>query len=32
VVASEWPFGAADVLTSVREYDLASGQALVLLP
>ena len=26
VVASEFPFGAADAVTSVREYDAASGQ------
>jgi DNA-binding beta-propeller fold protein YncE len=26
VVSSEWPFGAADASTSVREYDGASGQ------
>jgi DNA-binding beta-propeller fold protein YncE len=26
VVASEWPFGAADAVTSVREYDPATGQ------
>jgi hypothetical protein len=26
VVASEWPFGAADAVSSVREYDPATGQ------
>src|SRR5487761_435300 len=26
VVASEWPFGAPDAVTSVREYDPATGQ------
>jgi DNA-binding beta-propeller fold protein YncE len=26
VVASEWPFGAADAVTSVREYDPATGR------
>jgi hypothetical protein len=26
VVASEWPFGAPDAITSVREYDPATGQ------
>jgi hypothetical protein len=26
VVASEWPFGAADAVTSVREYDPATGE------
>lgn len=26
VVASEWPFGAADAISSVREYDPATGQ------
>jgi len=26
VVASEWPFGAQDAATSVREYDPATGQ------
>jgi DNA-binding beta-propeller fold protein YncE len=26
VVASEWPFGAADALSSVREYDPVTGQ------
>jgi DNA-binding beta-propeller fold protein YncE len=26
VVSSEWPFGAEDASTSVREYDSASGQ------
>jgi DNA-binding beta-propeller fold protein YncE len=26
VVASEWPFGAQDAVTSVREYDPATGQ------
>jgi DNA-binding beta-propeller fold protein YncE len=26
VVASEWPFGAADAVTSVREYDPVTGQ------
>ena len=33
VVASEWPFGAADAVTSVREYDPVTGQlARVLVP
>jgi DNA-binding beta-propeller fold protein YncE len=33
VVASEWPFGAPDAVTSVREYDAATGQlARVLVP
>ncbi|HTX27358.1 MAG TPA: hypothetical protein VME19_10105, partial [Streptosporangiaceae bacterium] len=33
VVASEWPFGAADAVPSVREYDPVTGQlARVLLP
>ena len=33
VVASEWPFGAADAVPSVREYDPATGQlARVLAP
>jgi DNA-binding beta-propeller fold protein YncE len=33
VVASEWPFGAADAVSSVREYDPASGQLVrVLMP
>jgi DNA-binding beta-propeller fold protein YncE len=33
MVASEWPFGAADAVSSVREYDPASGQLLrVLVP
>ncbi len=33
VVASEWPFGAADAATSVREYDPSTGQLLrVLMP
>jgi DNA-binding beta-propeller fold protein YncE len=33
VVASEWPFGAADALTSVREYDPVTGQLVrVLMP
>jgi DNA-binding beta-propeller fold protein YncE len=31
VVASEWPFGAADAVTSVREYDPATGQLLRVL-
>jgi DNA-binding beta-propeller fold protein YncE len=33
MVASEWPFGAADAVSSVREYDPATGQLVrVLLP
>jgi DNA-binding beta-propeller fold protein YncE len=33
VVASEWPFGAADAVSSVREYDPASGRLVrVLMP
>jgi DNA-binding beta-propeller fold protein YncE len=33
VVASEWPFGAADAVTSVREYDPATGHLVrVLMP
>jgi len=33
VVASEWPFGAADAVASVREYDPATGQLVrVLVP
>jgi DNA-binding beta-propeller fold protein YncE len=33
MVASEWPFGAADAVSSVREYDPASGQLVrVLVP
>ena len=33
VVASEWPFGAADAVTSVREYDPVTGQLVrVLVP
>src|SRR6202041_1169972 len=28
VVASEYPFGASDALTSVREYDPTTGQLL----
>jgi DNA-binding beta-propeller fold protein YncE len=33
VVASEWPFGAADAVPSVREYDPVTGQlARVLVP
>jgi hypothetical protein len=33
VVSSEWPFGAADAVTSVREYDPGTGQLLrVLMP
>jgi DNA-binding beta-propeller fold protein YncE len=33
VVASEWPFGAPDAVTSVREYDTATGQLVrVLVP
>ena len=33
VVASEWPFGAADALCSVREYDPATGRLVrVFLP
>jgi len=33
MVASEWPFGAADAVPSVREYDPATGQLVrVLLP
>jgi DNA-binding beta-propeller fold protein YncE len=31
VVASEWPFGAADALCSVREYDPATGQLVRVL-
>jgi hypothetical protein len=32
-VASEWPFGAADAVSSVREYDPATGQLVrVLVP
>ncbi len=31
VVASEWPFGAADAVTSVREYDPATGQLMRVL-
>jgi len=26
VVASEWPFGALDAVTSIREYDPVTGQ------
>jgi DNA-binding beta-propeller fold protein YncE len=33
VVASEWPFGAADAASSVREYDPVTGQLVrVLVP
>ena len=33
MVASEWPFGAADAVSTVREYDPASGQLVrVLVP
>ena len=33
VVASEWPFGATDAVTSVREYDPATGHLVrVLVP
>jgi hypothetical protein len=33
VVGSEWPFGAADAVTGVREYDPATGQLVrVLMP
>jgi len=33
VVASEWPFGALDAATSVREYDPATGHLVrVLMP
>src|ERR1700722_18668720 len=33
MVASEWPFGAADAVSSVREYNPATGQLVrVLLP
>lgn len=33
MVASEWPFGAADAASSVREYDPATGQLVrVLVP
>ncbi len=33
LVSSEWPFGAADAVTTVREYDPATGQLLrVLMP
>jgi DNA-binding beta-propeller fold protein YncE len=31
VVASEWPFGAPDAVTSVREYDAATGQLVRVL-
>jgi hypothetical protein len=31
VVASEWPFGTADAVASVREYDLATGQLVRVL-
>jgi DNA-binding beta-propeller fold protein YncE len=31
VVASEWPFGAADAVTSVREYDPATGRLVRVL-
>ena len=31
VVASEWPFGAADALSSVREYDPVTGQLVRVL-
>jgi DNA-binding beta-propeller fold protein YncE len=31
VVASEWPFGASDAVTSVREYDAATGQLVRVL-
>lgn len=33
MVASEWPFGAADAVASVREYDPDTGQLVrVLMP
>jgi hypothetical protein len=33
VVASEWPFGAADAVASVREYNSATGRLVrVLMP
>ena len=33
MAASEWPFGAADAVSSVREYDPATGQLVrVLVP
>jgi DNA-binding beta-propeller fold protein YncE len=31
VVASEWPFGAADAVSSVREYDPVTGQLVRVL-
>jgi DNA-binding beta-propeller fold protein YncE len=31
VVASEWPFGAPDAVTSVREYDPGTGQLVRVL-
>jgi DNA-binding beta-propeller fold protein YncE len=31
VVASEWPFGAPDAVSSVREYDPATGQLVRVL-
>jgi DNA-binding beta-propeller fold protein YncE len=31
VVASEWPFGAPDAVTNVREYDPATGQLVRVL-
>jgi DNA-binding beta-propeller fold protein YncE len=31
VVASEWPFGAEDAVTSVREYDPATGRLVRVL-
>jgi hypothetical protein len=31
VVASEWPFGAPDAVTSVREYDPATGRLVRVL-
>jgi hypothetical protein len=31
VVASEWPFGTADAVASVREYDPATGQLVRVL-
>lgn len=31
VVASEWPFGAADAVVSAREYDLVAGELVRVL-
>ena len=31
MVSSEWPFGAKDALSSVREYDSASGRLIRIL-